>query len=367
MDDEKIKQAPIRKSRSGNLILRKAVGEIPENAVRGEVSSIIGKNVIVEIVGAGLAPAHNSRDAMYCVSTTGQPQGLPLQNNKIEEVNCVPTGTIISKNRHSNLIAAGDVVYFLHNNSTKNNFSLSKIIKIEDRVTKFSRVEPANRNKEQIIAANIDTVLIFVSTFEPMLNTRFIDRYLVAAKLSKIEPIICINKIELAEEKMITEILSDYKKLGIKIFYISALEGTNIETVKSEIAKRKTVISGPSGAGKSTFLNKLLGYEAQTVSEISERTNKGTHTTSFSKRYRLPKGGTVIDTPGLREFGIWDLSKFELGVIFPDFLDYYLNCKFTSCTHTHEPDCAVITAVEQGLISEERYLSYLNIYDTLED
>ena len=333
-NDEKVKQSPIRKSRSSNLILRKAEGEIHKNAIKGEVSSIIGKSVIVEIEN----------------------------NKKIEEINCVPTGTIISKNRYSNLIAAGDVVYFLHNKN-----SLSKIVKIEDRVTKFSRIEPSNRNKEQIIAANIDTVLIFVSTFEPLLNTRFIDRYLVAAKLSNIEPIICVNKVELVEKKIITELLSAYKKLGIKLYYISALEEINLETVKNKIAKRKTVISGPSGAGKSTFLNKLLGYEAQTVREISARTNKGTHTTSFSKRYRLPKGGTIIDTPGLREFGIWDLSKFELGVIFPDFLNYYLNCKFTSCTHIHEPDCAVLDAVEKGLIPEERYLSYLNIYDTLED
>ena len=337
--DEKIKQSPIRKSRSNNLILRKSYGEIPENAIRGEVSSIVGKNVVVEII----------------------------ENKKIVEVNCVPTGTIISKNRHSNLIAAGDVVYFLRNNNSLNsNLSLSKIVKIEDRITKFSRIEPANRNKEQIIAANVDTVLIFVSTFAPAINTRFIDRYLVAAKLSNIEPIICVNKIELVAQKVITKVLSAYKKLGIKIYYISALEEINLDTVKNKIAKRKTVISGPSGAGKSTFLNKLLGYEAQTVREISERTNKGTHTTSFSKRYKLPKGGTVIDTPGLREFGIWDLSKFELGVIFPDFLDYYLDCKFTSCTHIHEPDCAVLAAIEKGLLAEERYLSYLNIYDTLE-
>ena len=333
-NEEKIKQAPIRKSRSRNLILRKTEGEIPANASKGEVSSIIGKNVIVEIE----------------------------KNGKIEEVNCVPTGTIIAKNKYSNLIAAGDVVYFLHNKN-----SLSKIVKIENRTTKFSRLDPANRNKEQIIAANIDTLLIFVSTFEPMLNTRFIDRYLVAAKLNNIEPIICVNKIELVEKKIFSKLLSSYKKLGIKLYCISALEEINLDVVKNKIAKKSTVISGPSGVGKSTFLNKLLGYEAQAVSEISERTNKGTHTTSFSKRYRLPKGGTIIDTPGLREFGIWDLSKCELGVIFPDFLEYYLNCKFTSCTHTHEPHCAVIEAVDKGLISEERYLSYLNIYDTLED
>lgn len=333
-NEEREKQTPIRKSKSRDTILRKTKGNIPKNAVKGEVVSIIGNNVIVEI----------------------------KKNDTIEEISCVPTGTIISKSRYSNLIAAGDVVYIIYNKN-----SLSKIIKIEDRKTKFSRVDPSNRNKEQIIAANIDTVLIFVSTLEPTINTRFIDRYIITAKLNNIEPIICVNKIELVNKRTFTKILTSYKKLGIKIFYISALEEININTVKSKIITKKTVITGPSGVGKSTFLNKILGYEAQAVSEISERTNKGTHTTSFSKRYKLSENGFIIDTPGLREFGIWDLSKCELGVIFPDFLNYYLNCKFTSCTHTHEPDCAVIKAVEEGLIEEERYISYLNMYDTLEE
>jgi ribosome biogenesis GTPase len=338
---EEQKQSPIRKSRSRNLILRRSEGTIPENAIRGEVVSIVGNQVVVE---------------------TGT-----------EQINCVPTGTIISSNKHSNLIATGDIVFFISPEDIINN-NLSKIVKIEDRITKFSRVDPANTNREQIIAANIDTLLIFVSTYEPILNTRFIDRYLVTAYLSNITPIICVNKIELAKKPLLYKMLAPYKKMGYSIHYISALEGEGIESIKKKLLNRRSVISGPSGAGKSTFLNKILGYSAQAISEISERTNKGTHTTSFSKLYRLEsekatrkkQKGYLIDTPGLREFGIWDLSKSELGVVFPDFLEYYPKCRYTSCTHTHEPECSVIDAVEQGLIEEERYLSYLNIYDTLE-
>jgi ribosome biogenesis GTPase len=331
--DNRSKQTPIRRSKDNNRILRRDDGNVPENAVCGEVVAVIGNNVVVET----------------------------NINGQIREINCVPTGTIITNNSYSNLIATGDKVYCYYNPN-----SLSKIIKVAERSSKLSRVSPANRNKEQIIAANIDTLLIFVSTFEPMMNTRFIDRYLISASISNIKPILCVNKIELAKKTAIAEILAPYKKMGIKIHYISALHNIGIATLKNTILKRKSVISGPSGAGKSTFLNKILGYEAQNVSEISDRTQKGTHTTSFSKRYNLSENGWIIDTPGLREFGIWDVSQSELGVLFPDFLNYYLKCKFTSCTHTHEPDCAVIDAVNSGKIEEERYLSYISMLDTLE-
>ena len=331
--DKLEKQVAIRKSRSENLILRSEEGAIPNDAKYGEVVSIVGKDVLVEAEIDG----------------------------KILEVHCVQTGTIISKSKHSNLVSAGDFVYFIYDSN-----ALSKIIKVADRTTKFSRVSPSNRNREQIIAANIDTVVIFVSALEPTLNTRFIDRYLVTAKLNNITPIICVNKIDLCKRNSIAKLMLPYKKLGIEIHLISVLKNTGISALKKKILNKKSVISGVSGAGKSSFLNNILGYKAQAVREINERTNKGTHTTSFSKRYRLSNKGWIIDTPGLREFGIWDLSKDEIGVIFPDFADYFLRCKYTSCTHTHEPDCAVIKAVDIGEIDLERYNSYLNIYDSLE-
>lgn len=332
--DKLQKQIAIRKSRSEDLVLRSEDGTIPADAIKGEVISIVGKDVIVEA----------------------------KINNVITEVHCVQTGTIISKSKYSNLIATGDIVYFIHSQN-----GLSKIIKVAERTTKFSRISPSNRNREQIIAANIDTLLIFVSTFEPVLNTRLIDRYLVAARLSNVVPIICINKIDLCSKSEIAKIMSTYKKLKIEIHYISALNGDGIDKLKKKIINKRTVVSGYSGTGKSTFMNKILGYKAQIVKDISSRTNKGTHTTSFSKQYKLSSKGWIIDTPGLREFGIWDVDKEEIGVLFPVFLDYYLQCKYTSCTHTHEPDCAVINAVLNGKIDAECYNSYLSIYDSLEN
>ena len=333
-NNEQEKHLPIRKSRSRNLKLQKNDGNIPNNAIIGEVISIIGNKIVVEIE----------------------------ENDLIRNLDCVPAGTIIYKNNYSNLIAAGDIVYLIENPTT-----LSKIIKICDRKSKISRLDPSNRNKEQIIAANIDLLIIFVSAFDPMINIRLIDRYLVAAKVSGIEPIICVNKMDLANKNEFDAILNYYRMLKIPIFYLSMLKGVGLNKVKKFIFDRKSVISGPSGAGKSTFMNKILGYEAQIVQDISERTNKGIHTTSYSCRYRLAEGGSIIDTPGIREFGIWDLAKFELGVLFPGFSDYYAQCKFTSCTHTHEPDCAIIKAVEDMKIPTEQYLSYLNIYETLVD
>ena len=338
-DNEQEKHLPIRKSRSRNLKLQKNDNNVPDNAIIGEVSSVIGNKIIVEV----------------------------NENDLVRKLDCVPAGTIIYKNNYSNLLATGDIVYVLENANTLSQNTLSQIIKIGDRKSKISRLDPSNRNKEQIIAANIDLLIVFVSAFDPMINMRLIDRYLVAAKVNDVEPIICVNKMDLASKKDLQDILSYYKMLKIPIFYLSVLKDIGLKKLKKFISVRKSVISGPSGAGKSTFMNKILGYEAQVVREISERTSKGIHTTSYSCRYRLPEGGTIIDTPGIREFGIWDLAKFELGVLFPGFSEFYSQCKFTSCTHTHEPDCAIIKAVESGKINEEQYLSYLNIYETLED
>ncbi|MCL2040276.1 MAG: ribosome small subunit-dependent GTPase A [Bacteroidetes bacterium] len=334
-DSEKLqKHIAIRKSRSNELVLISNKNSVSRGAIRGKVVSIVGKYVMVEA----------------------------KINGALEDVRCVQTGTIISKSKHSNLIAAGDEVYFDYSNS-----GLSKVVKVCDRVSKFSRISPSNRHKEQVIAANLDTLIIFASVFEPMLNTRLIDRYLVAARLNKIVPLICINKIDLCSVAELSGLMSVYKKLGIEVHFISSLYGgAELDKLKAKIINKKSVISGNSGSGKSTFMNALLGYKAQIVKEISDRTNKGIHTTSFSRLYKLSRKGWIIDTPGLREFGIWDLDKEEIGVIFPDFNDYYLHCKYTSCTHTHEPSCAVINAVEDGTIDAERYNSYLNIYESLE-
>lgn len=320
-----------KKERSNRMVLRLDDGNVADDALYGEVISITGRDIIVEYE-----------------DTSGA----------IKRKKCIITGKVISKNQYSNLVAAGDNVYFSNE---------GKILKIDVRASKLSRKDPSNRNREQIIAANCDTLVIFASIVSPYINFRLIDRYIIAAKLGHLEPIICINKIDLIERKIIKEIRADYERVGIKTFVISVLEEYGLKSVFKELKKRKSVISGPSGVGKSSFINKLFGEELQMVSEINERTDKGTHTTTFSVKYSLGSNFWIIDTPGIREFDLWDISKEELPVMFPDFLGYYQKCKYTSCTHTHEPQCAVRDALDDGEITEERYSNYLSIFETLED
>ena len=162
--------------------------------------------------------------------------------------------------------------------------------------------------------------------------------------------------------KYVEQVVNIYTKNKIDVFTISALNNTGIDAIINKIKNKETVISGPSGAGKSTFLNTVIGQDVQIINEISDRTNKGMHTTSFSYRYCLEDNKTaIIDTPGLREFGLWNIEKDELYLFFPDFIKYINNCKFDTCTHTHEPECAVKEAVKKGELYYERYESYYNL------
>ncbi len=329
MKEEQAKQVAIRKTRANRLTLIKKTGVVPEEAILGKVCSIVGNKVVVET------------------------------SNK-EQYECVLTGTIISKNSSlANIVATGDEVWFLMQEN-----SLGSIIKIEDRKNFFSRQDPSNKNKEQILAANIDNVIIFFSADEPLFNPKLVDRFLIAATLGEVNPIICVNKIDLIDDNSpIYDYLEIYKENGIETFRISVLENQGVDAIKNRLSGAENLITGPSGVGKSTFLNMVLGYEAQVVREISQRTNKGTHTTSFSRRYVLDKTTTIIDTPGLREFGLWDMPYDKIYLFFPDMLKYINKCRFTSCTHTHEPNCAVKEAVENGELVWERYESYISLLE----
>ncbi|GAB1371345.1 hypothetical protein MASR1M45_14070 [Candidatus Kapaibacterium sp.] len=160
--------------------------------------------------------------------------------------------------------------------------------------------------------------------------------------------------------------LQIYRQMDIPLFFVSANDNVGLETLMEFLTDKISLFFGPSGVGKSTIVNQLLGESIQQIREISERTNKGQHTTSFVKMLSLPFGGKIIDSPGVREFAMWDVDKLNLAMHYHDFDEYYLQCKYLPCSHIHEPDCAVIQALEGGLISPERYESYMNIYNTLE-
>lgn len=278
---------------------------------------------------------------------------------------CILSGTLVSRNKKSTILAVGDIVYFEQEKQINSSKDIYRIVQVFDRHSWLSRKDVLSPN-EHIIAANVDKLLIQMSAAEPMYNRRLIDRYLVAAEQGEIEPAICINKIDLLDCKELRQDFQVYEKMEIPVFFISAMNQSGLEPIMKFIKDSVTVISGPSGVGKSTLINNIIGINTQIVQEISERTNKGRHTTSFVKLFTADNGIQIIDTPGIREFAVHGIKKEELALYFKDFEDFHLNCKFLPCTHTHEPGCAVKEAVENGLIDIDRYESYLNLYDSFD-
>ena len=284
-------------------------------------------------------------------------------SSNFTEFECAPAGTIATLHQNASLIVVGDYVnYQIADNSDEN---LGMITAVAERKTWLSR-KPIIGVREDVVAANANVLMIIMSSDFPPYKKRLIDRLIVASKIGNLEPVLCINKIDLFDDDLIYEDLQVYSNLNYPIFFTSAKNGSGLEELRNYIDKKEVIFSGPSGVGKSSILNKLLGKDIQTVKEISMRTTKGRHTTSFSRLFELDKDTIVIDTPGFREFGIVNINKIELGLYFDDFSDFYEHCRFMPCSHTHEPGCAVKHAVEKGLIDSERYESYLNIYASIE-
>jgi ribosome biogenesis GTPase len=201
----------------------------------------------------------------------------------------------------------------------------------------------------------------------PKYNKRLIDRYLIAARCGDLEPIIVINKLELANQELLEDDLYTYtEELNLDLYLISLKENLNTDELKNKLKDRRSILTGPSGSGKSTFINYILDDQIQEVGEVSQKTAKGLHTTSFVRMFELPFGGEIIDSPGIREFALWDINKEELPTYFDDFVEYHHDCKFLPCTHTHEPKCAVIEALEEGKIDPDRYESYLSLLSSIE-
>jgi ribosome biogenesis GTPase len=279
---------------------------------------------------------------------------------------CLKAGRLISQNKNSKLVAVGDRVKILpENNDYTQKIGNATIIAVEPRETLLSRKD-IRTPEEQLIAANIEYLIIMASASMPEYNTRLIDRLLVAAELGGLKPVICINKTDLLEEEYILEDMQIYKELGIDVFLMSLTEKKGVEEIRKFLTGKSSVMIGASGVGKSTLINELLSENVQKISIISSRTNKGKHTTSFVRAFKLPEGGELIDTPGIREFALYGIKPEELTLYFHDFDDHYENCRFMPCTHTHEPGCEVKEAVEHEEISFDRYESYLNIFDSLQ-
>ena len=214
--------------------------------------------------------------------------------------------------------------------------------------------------------ANIDQVLITFAARQPDLNQLLLNRFLVLAEWSGIpEIVICINKCDLLEEK--ADFLQDYVQAGYKLLMVSAQEGQGIQELKNLLTGRVTVFAGPSGVGKSSLLNAVDSNLELATGKISDKIKRGKHTTRAACLLPLPEGGTVVDTPGFSAAELENIDKAQLAYYFPEFRPYIEKCYYNTCTHSHEPDCAVKEAVEAGAICQARYEAYLNILQTINE
>ncbi len=239
------------------------------------------------------------------------------------------------------------------------------VLAMEDRTNFLAR--PDRRQQAKVVAANIDQMLI-ISAAKPALNTRLIDRYLVAAELSGITPVIVFNKIDLPDNLQMNDVkeqLAVYTGLGYQVIFTSAKQDSGITNLQAALQDKISVFVGQSGVGKSSLINSLLPEDVARVGEISDSTQKGRHTTTLAQLYHLPSGGNLIDSPGIREFGLWQVSLEQAAEGFVEFRPWLGKCRFRNCLHEDEPGCSIRDAVEQGVISEQRWQSYRRIIESL--
>ena len=264
--------------------------------------------------------------------------------------------------KSTNPIVVGDYVEINNDSQTW------MIEKLYDRKNMIVRKSVNLSKQTHIIAANIDQAILMITLQSPLTTTGFIDRFLVSAQAFGVEVILFFNKIDLYSKKLILQnqnLIHEYSKIGYRCISLSALND-NINEVKSIVENKNNLISGHSGVGKSTLINKLLGTSDISTNEISQRHDQGQHTTTFSELYRLDFGGTIIDTPGIKGFGLVNIDVDNLSDYFPEFLSLKQGCKFNNCKHINEPNCKVKEALENGQISKDRYSNYLSMLETEE-
>jgi ribosome biogenesis GTPase len=262
----------------------------------------------------------------------------------------------------TNPLAVGDVVDF----EMEPEMGTGVITHLHPRKNYIIRKSINLSKQSQIIAANLDQALLVVTLASPRTSLGFIDRFLVTAEAYDIPAKLIFNKLDLFSGEGL-EILADYEaiyeNIGYPCYEVSALTGTNINQVQELLKDKVTLFSGHSGVGKSSLINVLLPQLELRTGEVSEWSDKGMHTTTFAEMFELPQGGYIIDTPGIRELGVIDIEKHELGRYFPEIRALMADCRFKNCRHINEPGCAVLQAVENGDIELSRYESYLSIYN----
>ncbi len=260
--------------------------------------------------------------------------------------------TLSTDQRH--VVAAGDRVQF---RAEPNNEGI--IERIEPRHGVISRT---SRGRQHVIVANVDLLLIVTSAAEPHLKPNLIDRLLVTAEKAEIKPVICVNKVDLVDPADLQPLVGVYGQMGYEVLLLSALTGFGAERLARRVIGRESVLTGQSGVGKSSLLNAIEPDLDLRVRTVSQETQKGRHTTTTAQLIPLSKGGYVVDTPGIRQFQLWDVIPEEVAGYYRDVRPYISRCRFPDCTHTHEADCAVKDAVADGRLDARRYESYCHLF-----
>jgi ribosome biogenesis GTPase / thiamine phosphate phosphatase len=270
----------------------------------------------------------------------------------------------------TNPIAVGDKVEAEVEDRTENTAIITEIL---PRANYINRQSPRGKHQHHIIAANLDQSFLIATLKEPKTSQGFIDRFLVASEMYHVKPAVIFNKADIykkKEQEKFEQWKEMYEAIGYRVFLTSTKEKKGIDALKQELKGRITLFSGHSGVGKSSLLNEILPDLQLKTQNVSEWSGKGMHTTTFAEMFDLPPNigqGAIIDTPGMREFGLVDLPRQELSHYFPEMRERLNDCQFNNCLHVNEPECAVKEAVISGEINEDRYASYLSILDSIEE
>ncbi|HUR09920.1 MAG TPA: ribosome small subunit-dependent GTPase A [Flavitalea sp.] len=267
----------------------------------------------------------------------------------------------------TNPIAVGDVIEIEMENEGEHTVTITKIY---DRRNYITRQSPGHRMQHHIVASNIDQSLLFATLREPRTSQGFIDRFVMTSEAYHVPAVIVFNKTDLNRKKeqiKFDELYGMYTAIGYKVFSMSVEKNTGVDEVKSILQNRVTLMSGHSGVGKSSFINSIFPEMRLKTQDVSGWSGKGLHTTTFAEMFDLPFGGQIIDTPGMREFGIVNIPRQEISHYFPEMKLLLPECQFNNCLHLNEPGCAIKKALEEGRIHVERYISYCNIVDSIEE
>lgn len=298
------------------------------------------------------------------IKNTGSWYTVKTDDGRIVE--CKVKGNFRLKGiRSTSPVAVGDYVDIIMNAE-----GTALISAIDDRKNYIIRKASNLSKQSQIIAANLDQALLIITIKQPETSTTFIDRFLAGAEAYRVPVVLVFNKTDLLnddERHYQQQMVTLYETIGYPCIEISAETGMGIDQLQTLLKQKVTLVSGNSGVGKSTLINAIIPHADQRTAEISNAHGTGMHTTTFSEMIELAEGGYLIDTPGIKGFGTFDIEREELTSYFKEIFEFSKDCKFNNCTHTHEPGCAVIQAVENHYISVSRYQSYLNMLADKDD